>query len=199
MKKALANLTIGKKLAGMSVLGIIFVLVMVGVCYFDTTAVHGAARNAMRNSIIAQTMIDAEQAMNGMQLGSREILLATTVKQVDEASGLTRDYYTEARGHVAEARLQMRDPKRQAVADSVNMALDDFYATINSIEKLHRQSVTSGSLHEPDWNTLKSRMDTSAEAVASLLNRVTDEAIATMKSEQTRLNGLLASCRAPTI
>src|SRR5262245_54419580 len=101
------NLRIGGKLIAMSAIGILLVTAMIAVQVFGNAAIESAGDRAVRQSMLARSVVEAKAAIRGMQIGVRDIRLALSAEDLDRAVK-----YVEAR----------RDRAANFVANSLKLA-----------------------------------------------------------------------------
>ena len=93
MMRIIQNLRIGTKLAITSALTIMVVAAMIYMQMTGGADVRKTNDNAAKQQAIAQNAAEAKASVRGMQIGNRDIILSTTLPDLQKAS----DYFSERR------------------------------------------------------------------------------------------------------
>jgi methyl-accepting chemotaxis protein len=97
MPRIVQNLRVGTKLAIVSMLGILFVALMIFSQLAGNAAVRKAKQNAIDQQLIVRDAIDAKASVRGMQMGVRDLRLAASPEALQKATE-----YIASRLHSAE-------------------------------------------------------------------------------------------------
>jgi hypothetical protein len=102
MFRFIQNLRIGTKLAVASALGIMLVGCMIFAQITGGVAVRETQDAAVRQQALARNAADAKGAVRGMQVGLRDLLLATTPSELRDANEYFAARMKGGRGFVEE-------------------------------------------------------------------------------------------------
>jgi len=136
------NLRIGTKLAIASALGILLVGCMICAQITGGVAVRETQDAAVRQQALARNAADAKGAVRGMQVGLRDLLLATTPAELREANEYFAARVKGGNGYVAEMGKLARFPENQQRVAKMTSLLANFAKHTDEIAALRAEVVT---------------------------------------------------------
>jgi methyl-accepting chemotaxis protein len=166
MTKIIQNLRIGTKLATASALSIILVAAMIYLQMTGGAEVRKANDNATRQQAVAQNAAEAKASVRGMQMGMRDILLASNQAELEKATQYFADRKAASlrfRGELAKLSHSVENGARiarlEVLIEGLDKGKDQFVA-------VHKQAIAVESK--------RGTGESGAEATAQL-SKLTDE------------------------
>ena len=141
MTRIIQDLRIGTKLAITSALTILLVALMVYLQVIGGAAVESASDNAVRQQVIAQSAAEAKASVRGMQVGIRDILLASNSAEIQKAAEYFADRRAAALKFQGEmARLSKSAENRERIS-RLEVLIDGFRNGKEQLEAVRKQAV----------------------------------------------------------
>jgi methyl-accepting chemotaxis protein len=147
MIRIIQNLRIGTKLAITSALAILLVAAMIYMQVAGGAHVRATGDNAARQQTIAQNAAEAKASIRGMQLGVRDVLLATTPADLQKADEYFNDRTASAmrfQGQMAKLSTSVENGER---IKRLAALIDDFRKGKDQLEAVRKQAIAVESKH----------------------------------------------------
>src|SRR5882762_2131948 len=125
MRRIIQNLRIGTKLAITSALGVLLVGFMIGSQMYGNAGVRQTYQSVIVQQTIMLDAIDAKASLRGMQVGMRDVNLATTPADIQKAVGYLAERLTSVNKFTDEmARLSQSSENRARIGKLKELAAD---------------------------------------------------------------------------
>jgi methyl-accepting chemotaxis protein len=150
MIKIIQNLRIGTKLAVTSALSILLVAAMIYLQMAGGADVRKAGDNAARQQGVAQNAAEAKSSVRGMQIGLRDILLASTPAELQKATEYFADRQASAlkfKGELVKLSKSVENGQRIA---RLGELIDAFGKGKDQVEAVRRQAIAIESKRTAD-------------------------------------------------
>ena len=141
MTRIIQDLRIGTKLAITSALTILLVASMIYLQVTGGAAVGSASDNAARQQVIAQSAAEAKASVRGMQVGIRDILLASNLAEIQKGA----EYFADRRAAAVKfqgemARLSKSAENRERIS-RLEVLIDGLRNGKEQLEAVRKQAV----------------------------------------------------------
>ena len=141
MTRIIQDLRIGTKLAITSALTILLVASMIYLQVTGGAAVGSASDNAARQQVIAQSAAEAKASVRGMQVGIRDILLASNLAEIQKGA----EYFADRRAAAVKfqgemARLSKSAENRERIS-RLEVLIDGLRNGKDQLEAVRKQVV----------------------------------------------------------
>ncbi|MBR0838732.1 HAMP domain-containing protein [Bradyrhizobium liaoningense] len=174
------NLRIGTKLAITSVLTIVLVALMIFLQMSGSAEVRRLANAASEQQAIAQNAAEAKASVRGMQIGIRDILIASSPAEMQKAATYFSDRQTAALKSSGEMARLSQSPENHKRIDRLTALIGNFQKGEQQIEGIRKQELA-----------LESNKDGEAAAqfakLAAEVNRIRKETLAPINEEISEL------------
>jgi methyl-accepting chemotaxis protein len=163
--KSVLNFRISTKLAVMSAIGILLVIGMIAIQWHGGSATSVATESAIRQATISRNMIEAKASERGMQIGVRDIRLATTAEQLDRITKYLEARHQSIAKFVTESLALSTSKENAARMTAANEVADQYLAGGKEIADIKAKSIALRTNSAPDAEGAKQ---------AALLNEQAD-------------------------
>ncbi len=137
----LSNISIGTKMAAISIVSILLVLGMIGVQFLGSATTESANGSATAQALIARNMVDAKASERGMQMGMRDLRLATTKEQLDKANKYLEARYKSLSEFIAESLPLSKSKENMERMNASKVLADQYFAGAKEIEAIKTKVV----------------------------------------------------------
>ena len=141
MMKLIENLRIGTKLAITSALSILLVAAMIYVQMTGGAEVRKANDNAGHQQTIAQDAAEAKASVRGMQIGIRDILLASTAADLEKGSQYFNERVASAVKFQGEMAALSKSPENRQRINKLGELIEGLRKGKEQIEAVRKQAV----------------------------------------------------------
>src|SRR5580765_1222641 len=168
MTRIIQDLRIGTKLAITSALTILLVASMIYLQVTGGAAVGSASDNAARQQVIAQSAAEAKASVRGMQVGIRDILLASNLAEIQKGAEYFADRRAAALKFQGEmARLSKSAENKERIL-RLEVLIDGLRNGKEQLEAIRKQAIAQRAAAESSAELAKL-----ADEVARIRKEVT--------------------------
>src|SRR5215470_7452457 len=129
----LSDIRIGTKLSIMSGLGVLLVAAMIVVGMRGNAEMQSANDAATVQQTLTREFIDAKASIRGMQIGVRDMRLATSRDALQRASQYTEARHSSASNFIETSAPKLRLPENRDRAMKVKALIDQYWAGAKEI------------------------------------------------------------------
>src|SRR5712671_6747950 len=135
----LSDIRIGTKLSMMSGLGVLLVVAMIIVGMRGNAEMQGANDGAVQQQTLTREFIDAKASIRGMQIGVRDLRLATSRDALQRATQYTEVRHNSASKFIETSAPKLRDPENRDRAQRVKTLIDQYWAGAKEVAATKEQ------------------------------------------------------------
>ena len=129
----LSNISIGIKLAVMSGVGVLLVVAMVATEILGNASVQNSTENAIRRAKLAQGALEAKGSIRGMQIGVRDVRLASTPAELDKAKSYFAERKNASNKFLDQALAESSIPATIATLKATKGLVEEYDAKVKEI------------------------------------------------------------------
>jgi len=144
------KLHIGMKLGIASAAGMLLVAGMVINQQISSSTIDTAASSAVRQVTIDATAAEAKAALRGMQIGTRDIRLATTPEQLSKAVEYLNDRHTSVVRFIDQALALVTRPDNRERLTKIKSLAQDYFSAATELAKAAKASFDSQAVRNND-------------------------------------------------
>ncbi len=178
---------ISSKLAMMSGLGMIMVITMLMTTWLTNRMINESSSLERQQLIISRNVVEAKATVRGMQVGVRDLRLATSPDQAAKAVTFIAENYEAASKYLIEAMSAMKVPANVDRAQNVKAMVDAYSATAGDLAKIIGAKLAQ-SAPDPNLERQEDELRAKLLGIAQNATKTLDEGVGAAKERAQAAN-----------